>query len=110
MVSRPYGMASLPYATMKMTMQIDDQLLDRVVRLTGADSKTEAVHLALRELDRRSKLAEFGRAESVIPGYDILEMRDREVSGTSDGRVSEAPVPQYKAMTFREYMRQRRNS
>lgn len=111
-------MATLPY--MKMTMHIDDELLDRVVRLTGAASRTEAVSLALREMERRSRLAEFGRTglglspaelmESVIPGYDILEIREREVADASSARVAESPARRNPPISYREYMRQRRNS
>jgi hypothetical protein len=118
MATLPYDMATLPY--MKMTMHIDDELLDRVVRLTGADSRTEAVDMALREMDRRSRLAEFGRTglgltpaelmESVIPGYDILEIRDREVADANRGRLHEDPPPVSRPMTYREFARSRRKS
>lgn len=39
-----------------MTLHIDDALLERVMAATGAKSKTKAVDLALRELDRRAEL------------------------------------------------------
>ena len=73
---------------MKMTMHIDDGLLDRVVRITGAASKTEAVDMALREMDRKSRLAEFGRTglglsraelmDAVIPAPAFPGCRSRE--------------------------------
>jgi Arc/MetJ family transcription regulator len=73
---------------MKMTMHIDDELLERVIQLTGASSKTEAVSLALKEMDRKARLAEFGRkglgltrAEligAVDPGYDLMALRVAE--------------------------------
>jgi hypothetical protein len=44
---------------MKMTMHIDEELLKRVMEGTGAASKTEAVRLALSEMDRKMKLAYF---------------------------------------------------
>ena len=44
---------------MKMTMHIDRLLLERVMTATGATSKTKAVDLALRELDRRAKLVKL---------------------------------------------------
>ena len=81
---------------MKMTMHIDDALLERVIRLTGASSKTEAVSIALKEMDRKERLAEFGRnglgltrAEligAVDPSYDLMAHRVAE-----DGKPS-APV------------------
>jgi hypothetical protein len=41
---------------MKMTMHIDEAMLKRVMKATGVTSKTKAVDLALRELDRRAEL------------------------------------------------------
>ena len=41
---------------MKLTLNIDDALLDRVRETTGAKTKTEAIHIALNEMDRRNKL------------------------------------------------------
>ena len=52
-------MASMPYSGMKMTMHIDAELLKRVMVATGAVSKTEAVRIALTEMDRKTKLAYF---------------------------------------------------
>ena len=46
---------------MKMTLHIDEGLLARVMTATGAASKTKAIDLALRELDRRAKLVEICR-------------------------------------------------
>lgn len=73
---------------MKMTMHIDDELLARVMVATGATSKTGAIDLALREMDRRAKLAKLASEglgltpdelrESVDPAYDLEEMRHRE--------------------------------
>ena len=73
---------------MKMTMHIDDVLLERVMAATGASSKTKAIDLALREMDRRhalTKLASEGLGlspaelkETVDPAYDLDEARRRE--------------------------------
>jgi hypothetical protein len=41
---------------MKFTLNIDDALLARVMETTGAKTKTEAIHAALAEVDRRNKL------------------------------------------------------
>ena len=52
----------MPYfCCMKMTMHIDEILLKRVMAATGVTSKTRAVDLALRELDRRSELIRLAR-------------------------------------------------
>jgi Arc/MetJ family transcription regulator len=44
---------------MKMTMHIDEDVLDRVMKITGAKTKTEAVEIALKEMARRHKLKEL---------------------------------------------------
>jgi len=77
---------------MKMTMHIDDALLERVMAATGAKSKTMAVDLALRELDRKTtlyKLASEGLGltgdelkASIDPAYDLEAMRRAETPVT----------------------------
>jgi Arc/MetJ family transcription regulator len=55
-------MVFMPYfGCMKMTMHIDEALLKRVMGATGVTSKTKAVDLALRELDRRAELIRLAR-------------------------------------------------
>ena len=44
---------------MKMTMHIDAELLARVMEEYELETKTEAVHYALNELDRKRRLKEF---------------------------------------------------
>lgn len=44
---------------MKMTMHIDEDVLRRVMQVTGAATKREAVEIALREMARRHKLKEL---------------------------------------------------
>jgi Arc/MetJ family transcription regulator len=73
---------------MKMTMHIDEQLLDRVIAAYGFSSKTEAVEAALREMDRRARLSHYRKKglglsaeelkEAVDPSYDVLAMRVAE--------------------------------
>lgn len=73
---------------MKMTLHIDDELLARVMAATGAESKTKAVDLALREVDRKAKLVKLASEglgltadelkEAVDPAYHLEEMRRRE--------------------------------
>ncbi|MBI3874427.1 MAG: type II toxin-antitoxin system VapB family antitoxin [Verrucomicrobia bacterium] len=77
---------------MKMTMHIDEGILERVMKWTGAVSKTEAVDLALKEMDRKAKLAEFGKKglgltraeilEAVDPSYDLMSLRMAETPGS----------------------------
>ena len=73
---------------MKMTMYIDDALLARVMEATGTTSKTRAIDLALREMDRRAKLIKLSSAglglgpdelkEVLDPAYDLEAERRRE--------------------------------
>jgi Arc/MetJ family transcription regulator len=44
---------------MKMTMHIDEEVLDRVMKITGASTKKEAVEIALNEMARRHKMKEL---------------------------------------------------
>jgi Arc/MetJ family transcription regulator len=73
---------------MKMTMYIDDDLLARVMKATGTTSKTRAIDLALREMDRRATLMRLSTAglglgadelkDAVDPAYDLEALRRRE--------------------------------
>lgn len=107
----------MPY-TMKMTMHIDDALLESVIRLTGASSKTEAVHMALREMDRKARLAAYGQSglgltpaelmDAVEPGYDILSARVAD-GGVEEGGSMPPTPPVSQPISYREYIRRRRN-
>ncbi len=65
---------------MKMTMHIDEGLLKRVMAAYGCATKTEAVEMALREMDRKVRFREMVKAgmgmtpdelaDCVAPGYD----------------------------------------
>jgi len=75
---------------MKMTMFIDETLLERVMKLTGLKTKTETVEFALRETERKSKLGKFlGRRKleaaewkkSLDPAYDLMTLRLAETPG-----------------------------
>ena len=73
---------------MKMTMHIDEKILEEVMDTFGCVTKTDAVDFALRELVRKRKLRAFGKtglgltpdelANAVIPGYDPLALRCAE--------------------------------
>ncbi len=70
---------------MKMTIRIDEALLDSVRKGYGFESKTQAINAALHEMDRRTKLRAFAKTgkdftaaelkDAVVPGYDILASR-----------------------------------
>lgn len=54
---------------MKMTMHIDEDVLDRVMKITGASTKKEAVEIALKEMARRHKMKElFSAGLGLAPG------------------------------------------
>jgi Arc/MetJ family transcription regulator len=73
---------------MKMTMHIDEAMLDRVMAAYGCESKTAAIDFALNELDRKAKLKVFARdglgltaaelRNAVDPDYDVLALRAAE--------------------------------
>jgi hypothetical protein len=44
---------------MKMTMHIDEEVLDRVMKITGAKTKRAAVEIALKDMARRHKMKEL---------------------------------------------------
>ena len=72
----------------KMTMHIDGALLERVMAATGAATKTRAVDIALREMDRKAELIRLTREglglspgelrKSVDPAYDLEAIRLKE--------------------------------
>ena len=75
-----------------MTLHIDSELLERVMAATGATSKTMAVDLALREMDRKAKLLKLASEglglsplelhDAIDPAYDLAELRRRETPVT----------------------------
>lgn len=76
---------------MKMTMHIDEILLKRVMDAYGCATKTDAVEMALKEMDRRKRFKAFVSkpspfspeelAKGVDPNYDIPAMRAAESAG-----------------------------
>jgi Arc/MetJ family transcription regulator len=75
---------------MKMTMHIDDKLLARVMKATGASSKTHAIDLALREIDRRAELA---RLTSEGLGLTATELKDAFDPASADAPEEVPQVP-----------------
>jgi len=77
---------------MKMTLHIDEDLLSRVMETTGATSKTKAIDLALREMDRKAKLVKLTSEglglnpdelrDAIDPAYDLNAMRKLETPVT----------------------------
>jgi Arc/MetJ family transcription regulator len=81
---------------MKMTLHIDDSLLEKAMSLAGVESKTAAVDLALREFVRRNELVRILSAglekspaelrELFDPDYDLEAARNKEVPVTYGGK------------------------
>ena len=73
---------------MKMTMHIDEALLAAVMERYGFETKTDAVHFALNELDRKARLKEVLKAglgatpeelkAAVYEDYDLESLRAAE--------------------------------
>jgi len=76
---------------MKITLNVDDDLLARVMDTTGAKTKTEAIHAALAEIDRRHKLISL-LAEDIGINWDTdidTTAWDRDDEATA--RIAETP-------------------
>lgn len=77
---------------MKMTLHIDEELLARVMEATGTTSKTKAIDLALREMDRKAKLVSLSSAglglgpdelkDAIDPAYNLEALRRSEAPVT----------------------------
>lgn len=85
-------MAVWPYfVLMKITLNVDASLLGRVMNAFGTTNKTKAIDLALREIDRKTKmraLAAEGLGMSaeelgnmLDPSYDLEAARAAELPG-----------------------------
>ena len=72
---------------MKTTIEIDEEKLTRIMRLTGLKTRKEAVDWALTEAERIAGINRIAEEpwdaaylkDAVDPSYDILEMRRRPV-------------------------------
>ena len=85
---------------MKMTMHIDEALLKRVMDSYGCGTKTEAVEMALREMDRKARFQQLGTEglgltdaewkDAVYPGYDPKHLS--AYHPLMAGKVAEEPT------------------
>ena len=73
---------------MKMTMHIDDKLLARVMRATGAHSKTHAIDIALREIDRRAELKTLAAQGLGLTAAELRDAYDPRSQGAESGTVA----------------------
>jgi hypothetical protein len=77
---------------MRLTLNIDGDLLDRVVAHLGAKTKTEAIHHALQEIDRRHQLHHI-LSEGLGLTPDELENMVDPASDPMRLRVAEPQAP-----------------
>ncbi len=61
---------------MKITLNVDANLLRRVVKSTGSKTKTAAIDYALREMDRRARLTEVLGRGSGLSGDALATLFD----------------------------------
>ncbi|MFQ5899819.1 MAG: type II toxin-antitoxin system VapB family antitoxin [Candidatus Methylomirabilia bacterium] len=65
---------------MRLTLTVDKELLEEVVRLAGTRTKREAFELALREFIRHRRLEEIishgGNVDLAISVEDLLKARE----------------------------------
>ena len=93
---------------MKMTMHIDETVLEEVMETFGYETKTDAVNGALKEMVRKKKLKEMLKhglgltpeelKDSIYPGYDPIALRAAEIptdyrAGDGDGDGDGEPDP-----------------
>ena len=91
-------MASEPYRAfiMKMTMHIDEDVLDRVMKVTGAKTKRRAVEIALSEMARRHKMKELFSAGLGLTPEELKNSFDPNSYPEESQRVTlvaEEPAP-----------------
>jgi Arc/MetJ family transcription regulator len=79
----------LPYIfPMKITVEIDEEKLSRLMKLTGIRTKTRALDFALSAAERSSRrdhllahpLKTKDLRDAVYPSYDIRKLREKEIS------------------------------
>lgn len=65
---------------MRTTLDLDENLVKELMAVTGAKTKTEAVHLAISELIRRKKIEGLLALEGKIRlDLDWRELEEREL-------------------------------
>ncbi|MBC8039585.1 MAG: type II toxin-antitoxin system VapB family antitoxin [Opitutaceae bacterium] len=83
---------------MKMTMHIDEALLERVMKDYNFPSKTEAVEAALKEMDRQMRIREFRKNGLGLTREELLASVDPayRVRGEPEPLMAaEDPAPPY---------------
>lgn len=78
--------------SMKLTLNIDDDLLERVRETTGAKTKTEAIHYALGEIDRRHRLRTLLSEDIGLTPAEWRNAYEEPATEEESLRVAEKPV------------------
>jgi len=76
---------------MKMTMHIDEAVLEEVMETFGYETKTDAVNSALREMIRIKKLRELGRTGLGLTKEELMNAVDPDYDPMQFRRVAEPP-------------------
>jgi len=79
---------------MKMTMHIDEGVLDRVMKITGAKTKREAVEIALNDMARRHKLKELLNAGLGMTPEELKA----EFANSTDTAAFDTPIYRFPAV------------
>ena len=64
---------------MKTTMNLNDKIINETIRLSGIKNRTEVVHIALREFNRklrRAHLIKLAGTGLIDNDYNIEKIRD----------------------------------
>ena len=70
---------------MRTTMRLDGALIKELMAVTGADTKTEAIHLAISEFLRRKKIEGLLALEGKIQlDLDWRELEELELKAQAD--------------------------
>jgi Arc/MetJ family transcription regulator len=75
---------------MKTTIDLDEDKLRRVMKLTGIKTRKEAIDFALSQAERLARIKKlFSRPlyvshsdEIIDPSYDLMRLREAEKPGT----------------------------
>jgi Arc/MetJ family transcription regulator len=82
-------MVVMPYSGMKMTMHIDEALLEEVMAATGAASKTAAVHEALRKVAVKYRQRERWKRDLGMSAEELVAAFDPDVALGLRGHLTE---------------------
>ena len=70
---------------MRTTLTLDDKLIQELMKLTGAKTKTEAIHLAISEFIRRKKIEGLLALEGKVHlDVDWRELEERELKAQEE--------------------------